>query len=370
MEKYELIIVGAGYAGLAAACQLQGRGVLVLERHGAILEKKRASLGLMLPWGERPQHNGRKLFFPGLDLVVEEGLVARYRRLELRVGEESIQLPIDVLLVDESRLKGALLKKALAAGARLVTTNPVRRLVQEGRVVRVVAETDFQARVVIGADGALGQSARLLGQEREYQRVLYAREIIVGRLELDEHRLLLHAGNSGVMIIALSEGERCRVLALQIAGAREQPSDLRKELEDFIDRRGGDRVQESWTAMVPLYLPQEPVCRPEFVLTGDAAAAWGVAGIGGALAAGMLAGQVGSRLLAASQFAAADYRRQWRRATGLGASAWLGRAIIWLLLRQDKLKKAVELMRSISGRVSRRGVNKLREGSDAPAQGS
>jgi flavin-dependent dehydrogenase len=370
MEKYELIIIGAGYAGLAAACQLQGRGVLLLERHGSILEKKRASLGLMLPWGEQPRLSGRKLYCPGLDLVVEDGLIARYRRLELRVGEESIRLPIDAVLVDESRLKGALLKKALAAGARLATANPVRHLVGEGRSVRVVAEKDFQARVVIGADGALGQSAHLLGQGREYQRLLYAREIVLGRLDLEQDRLLLHAGQSAALIIALSEGERCRALALQVAGVREPPADLRRELEDFVEGHGGDRVLESWTAMVPLYRPREAVCRPEFVLTGDGAAPWGMAGIGGALAAGVLAGQVGSRLLAASQFAAADYRRQWRRVTGLGASAWLGPAIIWLLTRQDKLKKAVELMRSMSSHLPWRNRKQAQEGSNVAGQGS
>jgi electron transfer flavoprotein-quinone oxidoreductase len=179
MDRFEVIIVGAGLAGLAAAYTLAGEGVevVVLER-GEYPGAKNVS-------GGRLYLNPVRDLFPGLRedaplerTIVHEGitLMAKGGSVALNYsGEELRRTPGQSRSVLRSRFDRWLGERAEERGAailpNILVENPV---IDNGRVVGVTAGgDDLAADVVIACDGALSLTAekaglRQPGQPRDF----------------------------------------------------------------------------------------------------------------------------------------------------------------------------------------------------------
>ena len=162
MDRYDVIVVGAGPGGASAAAECAGRGMKV-----ALVEKHRLprhkTCGGGMPFVVRD-------YFPHLDegLFVESETT--HMRHTWRFGEAVVhpmnpagKKSLTLWMARRSAFDNALAQYAASRGARLIDGVAVTGLEKNGRWT-VVADT-FKAtsRFVIGADGANGRIARLSG---------------------------------------------------------------------------------------------------------------------------------------------------------------------------------------------------------------
>lgn len=161
MEKFDVIVVGAGLSGLATALTLSGEGVevLVLER-GDYPGAKNVT-------GGRLYVNPVREFFPDLwpnapleRLILREGfaLMAKERSVTLEYsGSELGNEPPQSYSVLRARFDRWLAEHAESRGAMLLTKVRVDDVIREnGGVAGVIAGGDeLRANVVIACDGVL-----------------------------------------------------------------------------------------------------------------------------------------------------------------------------------------------------------------------
>lgn len=357
MGRYDTIIVGASYAGLACAIGLPGRNVLVLERHDSVVNKQRGCQGLYLPVGDALEARGDSLFLHGLKLLVDGGIRDRVERIELRGQRERVIIPLrsPLLLLDERRLKGALLRRALELGAEVRVATPVREVDSDGREARVRADEDHLARVLVGADGSQSLVANHLRLNREKLAVLFQREAELDRIDLAPNTLLIQIDDAANCFLVQPAGERFLASVLQVVGPKGVPSDLDARLLDKVERLGGGRRLAARSAIVRILEPSPRSYKDNLVLAGDAQATYGLSTIAGALTQGKLAGAAVSRLLAGSTYGLQDYHTRWRKATSQGFLEHLRRLTPLLTrVRADRLDRAIRTMRGADGRVDPR----------------
>ena len=211
MDKFEVIVVGAGLAGLAAAYTLAGSGVevVVLER-GDYPGAKNVS-------GGRLYVNPVRDLFPGLwedapleRFVVHEGitLMAKERAVSLDyAGDELRRAPHQSYTVLRARFDRFLAEQAEARGAMLLTKACVEGVIKEqGRVSGVVTGGDeLGADVVIACDGILSLVAEqaglhAAGSPRNY--ALGIKEVIALEPEKIEDRFHLEDGEGAARLYA------------------------------------------------------------------------------------------------------------------------------------------------------------------------
>lgn len=168
-DKYEVIIIGGGVAGLAAAYQLAEAGVeVVLIERGDYAGSKNLSGGILycrimdklIPqfWKEAPIEryitNHLTTFMGKED----------YFNMEYR-GQSLGETPYNAVSVLRAKFDRWLAEKAEEAGAMIVTGVKVERLLkEEGRVVGIsTGDEEMLADVVIAADGINSFIARDAG---------------------------------------------------------------------------------------------------------------------------------------------------------------------------------------------------------------
>ncbi len=179
MEKFDVIVVGAGLAGLAAAYTLAGKGVevLVLER-GDYPGAKNVT-------GGRLYVNPVRTYFPDLwkdapweRHIVQEGLslMANERSLAIDYrGRELREEPHQSYSVLRSKFDRWLAEQAESKGAMLLSKTRVDDVIREqGKVTGVKAGGDeLNADVVIACDGVLSlvsekAGIRFAGKPHDY----------------------------------------------------------------------------------------------------------------------------------------------------------------------------------------------------------
>lgn len=174
-DKYEVIIVGGGVAGLAAAYQLASAGTeVVLVERGDYAGSKNLSGGILysrvldqlIPewWEEAPVE--RHITNHLTTLMDKED----FFNLEYR-GNSLGQTPYNAVSVLRAKFDRWLAEKAEEVGAMIVTGVKVEKVIKEGnRVVGIsTGEEEMLADVVIAADGINSFIAKDAGLRGEFE---------------------------------------------------------------------------------------------------------------------------------------------------------------------------------------------------------
>ncbi|MBO0775160.1 MAG: geranylgeranyl reductase family protein, partial [Actinobacteria bacterium] len=223
--------------------------------------------------------------------------------------------PLLTMVVREE-FDDALRAAAVAAGATLRQRSPVRAISQQGgqdghACARLADGTEVRARVLVGADGSAGISARYAG--------VTFRQVDLG-LELElpvppataEHwrgRVLLDWGPiPGSYGWVFPKGDR---LTVGVIAARGQGEQTRRYLREFTSRLGLGGCQPVQDAghLTRCRRADSPLRRGRVLVAGDAAGLlepWTREGISFALRSGALAGQAAAAVAASADPAARE----------------------------------------------------------------
>ncbi|NLB51778.1 MAG: FAD-dependent oxidoreductase [Syntrophomonadaceae bacterium] len=213
MEKFDVIIVGGGLSGLAAAYTLaqEGLEVLVLER-GDYSGAKNVT-------GGRLYVNPVRELFPDLwkkapfeRFIAHEQVVMMAKERSVTIdysGSELAVEPYQSYSILRAKFDRWLAKQAERKGAMLVTKNRVDDVIMEnGRVIGVWAGgEELRSDVVIACDGVLSFTAEKAGLRKPGRANDYAvgyKEIIELPLEVIEARFNLE-GNEGAARLFMGE---------------------------------------------------------------------------------------------------------------------------------------------------------------------
>lgn len=294
---WDVAVVGGGPAGLAAAHAAASRGArtIVLER--ATHPRYKTCGGGLIGVSLRSLPAG--FVAPARDRVHRVTFTVDGRWGFTRASATPL-----ITMVQRDELDAALCAAARAAGATVREATTVRSVAQDDEVVRLrlsgspggsgrSGDAEVQARVVIGADGSAGITARYVGVE--YEQVDLGLEVDVptpagsdwsGRLLIDWGPL---RGSYGWVF---PKGD---LLTVGVIAARGQGEATRAYLASFLDRLGlsdVERVHDSGH-LTRCRRPSSPLRRGRVIVAGDAAGLldpWTREGISFALRSGALAG--------------------------------------------------------------------------------
>jgi electron transfer flavoprotein-quinone oxidoreductase len=203
MEKFDVIVVGGGLAGLSAAYCLakDGIGVLVIER-GDYSGAKNVTGGRLylnpvrnlLPdiWDKAPLE--RYVTKERISLMGESSSVS----IELSSGNFR-QKPYHSFTILRAKFDQWLADRVTEAGGMVVTKNKVDDLILDGGIVRgiVAGEDKIPANVVLAADGVMSVLAEKAGLRQPHKPKDYAvgiKEVIELSSQTIEQRFNLKEG--------------------------------------------------------------------------------------------------------------------------------------------------------------------------------
>lgn len=294
-EEWDVAVVGAGPAGLAAASAAAAAGArtIVLER-AEHPRYKTCGGGLI---GASRAAAGRLIDIPARDEITSVTVT-------LRGGQEysrSYREPLLAMVVRDE-FDAALLKRAEENGARVRQRAQVRAIDQAGgrATARLTDGTEITAKVIVGADGSSGITARHVGAEFDQVDLGLELEIAVpdkvarrwqGRVLIDWGKIPASYG------WVFPKGDR---LTVGVIAARGQGQATKAYLREFVDRlglSGFDAVQDSGH-LTRCRSDNSPLRGGQVIVAGDAAGLldpWTREGISFALRSGTLAGEYAAR---------------------------------------------------------------------------
>ena len=293
--EWDVAVIGAGPAGLAAASAAAAGGArtIVLERAehpryktcgGGLIGASRAAAGSLIAVPARDE--------------------TRSVTVTLRGGQEftrSEREPFLAMVVREE-FDAALLKRAADEGAVIRQRTQARAIDQRDghAAVRLADGTEVTAKVLIGADGSSGVTARHVGAEFAQVDLGLEVEIAVpepvrrlwaGRVQLDWGVLPASYG------WVFPKGDR---LTVGVIAARGQGDATRAYLREFTGRlglSGYEAVQDSGH-LTRCRTDDSPLRKGRVIVAGDAAGLldpWTREGISFALRSGALAGEYAAK---------------------------------------------------------------------------
>jgi digeranylgeranylglycerophospholipid reductase len=299
-DRYDCIVVGAGPAGSMAGKVLAENGVdvLILEKHPQI--------GSPLSCAEAISLSGLTDFVPldpeWVSTYYHNMLVVSPKGIRVKVHHPDVGLALNRRLFDRR-----LAEKAASAGACVKTNAQAIGLLKDIKAkpcgVRVLengGEKEYQAKVIIGADGVESQVAGWAGMDFSLglNQIESCAQYLLGEVDIEPDCPEFHLGCSlapGGYAWVFPKGEKLANVGLAVMPdpANKKAKDL---LDDFVAKRFSDfEILESMMGAVPGFDRNKSLVKENLLLVGDAGRvvdSLSGAGISNALLSGKIAGSV------------------------------------------------------------------------------
>lgn len=323
MERFDVLVVGAGPAGSTAAYRLAQAGASVLLADRARFPRDK-------PCGGGLTYRAvRELPVP-VEPVVEDSV----DRFELRLGyrrrfERKSQHPL-CLMTQRSRLDAHLAEQAALAGADFRDGAKVEEIVLSvDGVTASVGSRPVAARALVGADGVNGVTARTLGLGGDYEHgVALEGNVSFGAADRDRYRgrLVLELGIiPGGYGWVFPKGEHVNI---GVGGWASQGPTLRERLNELCVQHSvaPSALTDVRGYRLPLRRPGSRLVTGRAALIGDAGGLVDPLtgdGIYEALLSARLASEAMVELLAGRAADLRSYERALERAVGpLAKTSW------------------------------------------------
>jgi geranylgeranyl reductase family protein len=267
---FDAIVAGAGPAGATAARRLAlaGKSVLLLDR-ARFPRPKACGAGLTGNVGAR------------LDFAIDAIVETRVRRTLCVFREKNRILMepnnLDVAMVRREPFDALLVQKAVEAGAILREETPVRGVTPRGDHLTVRTDRgDFEARVVIGAEGAISPTGRAAGlRVKSPLGIAMDAEIDLAPGLQDEAALSTAVFDFGVVPRGYGWVFPKRdAFSVGVGTIDARFPEARRHLDLLIGRNpvlGNRRALRIRSAAIPFWTGHELLARDRVFLAGDAA---------------------------------------------------------------------------------------------------
>jgi len=357
MQRYDVVVVGAGPAGLAAAAEAAGGGAKTL-----VLEMRAHIGGQTNPSALVP-----------LEMVsgkLKDAELARFREIELSSVREKLTARAKLSLIDMAKLEKLLAAEAVARGAEIWINSPVTELLKDSKVTGVRAESggwseDVRCEVVIDAAGAGGQWSSLflrkfMGADWQSERTAFTNEYLMANARERVPKLIFtsyFAPGGHAWVYPAGRG----FAFVGISGVRIH-SDI--ALDEFLGKQAPPSLAKAtplaaFRGQLPLQGPLAKTCGGGIMAVGGSAGHFyqlSGQGLRYALVGGKMAGEVAVEAITdgdVSEKGLSEYDRAWRSEFGFDFEVG-GLLHSSLGVAQDR--KTDELIRALKGSPSLRSA--------------
>jgi flavin-dependent dehydrogenase len=314
-ESYDVIIVGGGYAGLCCGLKLRGKKVLILEARKEIGRKHRGCQCGLYSFGESFDIEGDDIHFHKNNIRVPRAVLARLSALELVSGGHKIyaSLKNPMPLVDEGKIKGTIENLCKEAGMDIITSEKVRSVETNGEKVSVYTDKKYDAKYLVGADGAHSRVIRYLPLERRRIGSFVELEVEAESMDIPDNGLYGEMKGIKVGLYAQPYGKGYMLGVYQGLGMKDKMIDLRGYLEESIKKLKVAGILRRYGCYISIHLSAPSSYHKNIIMTGDAVGSFSMITITGAMMMGLLAGEAVLKRMEGDAGAFKEYDKKWRK---------------------------------------------------------
>jgi flavin-dependent dehydrogenase len=313
-KPYDVIIVGGGYAGLCCGLKLKGKRVLILEARKEIGRKHRGCQCGLYSFGENFDIEGDDIYFHKNNIRIPDAVMSRLSTLELVSGGHKISATLKnpMPLVDEGKIKGAIENLCNEAGMDIITRENVRSVETTGDKVSVYTDKKYDAKYLVGADGAHSQVIRYLPIKRRRIGSIVELEVEAEHINIPGNGLYGEMKGIKVGRYAQPYGKGYMLGVYQGLGMKDKMIDLKEYLEESIKKLNVTGIRRRYGCNIPIHLSASSSYHKNIIMTGDAVGSFSMITITGAMMMGLLAGEAVLKRMEGDAGAFKNYDKKWR----------------------------------------------------------
>jgi len=302
LNKYDLIIVGAGPAGSIAARYAAAKGISVL-----VLEKDR-DVGYPVRCGEAVSKRSLELFMePDSKWIASE--INKFSFGAPNGSEVVLEFSETGYVLERRIFDYALAKTASEKGAHFVMRAYVNGLLFDGDKVSGVKylhngiQKEINSKLVIAADGVESRVGRWAGLKTsvDFREMESCYQVTASNIQLDPDTCYFYFGKETApegYLWVFPKGKNTANIGIGVSGLSSKQKAAKVYLEEFLAKKFPDAsILTAVAGGVPCSLTLDKISAPGIMLTGDAARQVNPLS-GGGISSGMIGGSLAGDIAA------------------------------------------------------------------------